>query len=93
MLSRHRGETTLSCCYGNYSALSNISDIIIGDDNITTSPSVCNLGAIFDEHLTMEAHVNGVWRVFFPPALEQDSKSAGYEDSCRHRPSSSHFLT
>ena len=40
--------------------LSNMSDIIIGDKNITPSPSACNLGAIFYEHLTMEAHVNSV---------------------------------
>ena len=43
--------------------LSNISDIINGDNNIT--PSARNLGAIFDEHLTMEAHVNSVCRSSF----------------------------
>ena len=36
----------------------NISDIIIGDNNITSSTSARNLCAIFDEHLTMEVHVN-----------------------------------
>ena len=45
--------------------LSNISYIIIGDNNITPSPSARNLGAIFDEHLTMEAHVNSVCRSSF----------------------------
>ena len=45
--------------------LSNISDIIIVDNNITPSPSARNLGAIFDEHLTMEAHVNRVLRFSF----------------------------
>ena len=45
--------------------LSNTSDIIIGDINITPSPSARNLGAIFDEHLTMEAHVNSVCRSSF----------------------------
>ena len=42
--------------------LSNISSIIIGDNNITQSASARKLGAIFDEHLTMEAHVNSVCR-------------------------------
>ena len=45
--------------------LSNISDIIIGDNNITPSPSARNLGAIFDKHLTMKAHVNSVCRSSF----------------------------
>ena len=45
--------------------LSNIGDIIIGDNNITPSPSARSLGAIFDEHLTMEAHVNSVCRSSF----------------------------
>ena len=52
--------------------LSNISDIIIGDSKITPFPSARNRGAIFDEHLTMEAHVNSVCRSsFFPPAQHQ----------------------
>ena len=45
--------------------LSNISYIIIGDNNITTFSSAHNLGAIIDEHLTMEAHVNSVCRSSF----------------------------
>ena len=44
---------------------SNISDIIIGDNNITSSTSARNIGAIFDEHLTMEVHVNSVCRSSF----------------------------
>ena len=45
--------------------LSNISDIIIGDNDITPSPSARNLGAIFYEHLTMKAYVNSVCRSSF----------------------------
>ena len=44
--------------------LSNISDIIIGDSNITPSLSARNLVSIFDEHLGMEAHVNSVYRSY-----------------------------
>ena len=42
--------------------LPNISDIMISDNNITPSLSARNHGAIFDEELTMEAHVNSVCR-------------------------------
>ena len=74
--------------------LSNISDIIIGDNNITLSPSARNLGDISEEHLNMEAHVNSVCRSFFPPAQHQlHSKSSGYEDNCHHCPGPSHFPT
>ena len=45
--------------------LSNISDIIIGDYNITQSSLARNPRAIFDEHLTMEAHVSSVCRSSF----------------------------
>ena len=45
--------------------LTNFSDIIIGDNNITPSPSARNLDAIFDENLTIEAHVNSVCRSSF----------------------------
>ena len=45
--------------------LSNISEIIIGGNNMTPSPSARNIGAIFDEHLSMEAHVNSVCRSSF----------------------------
>ena len=56
------------CCYGHLQwDLSSISYIIIGDNSITPSPSACNPGAIFDEHLTMEAHVNSVCRSSFFP--------------------------
>ena len=61
--------------------LSNISEIIIGENNITPSPIVRKLGAIFEEH-------GGACQQCFllfllPPAQhQQHSKSAGYE----HRP-------
>ena len=47
--------------------LSNIRDNIIGDNSrpITLSPSPRNLCAIFDEHLTIEACVNSVFRSSF----------------------------
>ena len=38
---------------------------IIGENNITPSPSARNLGAIFDAHLTIEAHFNSVCRSSF----------------------------
>ena len=44
---------------------SNISDIIFRDNNITASPLARNLGAIFDEPLTMKVHVNSVCRSSF----------------------------
>ena len=58
--------------------LCNIRNIIIGNNNITPSLSARNLiGVIFDEHLTMKAHVSSV----------------GYEGKCHHCPGPSHFRT
>ena len=71
-------ENTLSLLLRTPSVgpLSNIREIIIGENNITPSPSTRNLGAIFDEHLSMEAHVNSVCcSSFF-----HHSKSARYVD-------------
>ena len=74
--------------------LSNISDIIIVDNNIIPSPSARNLGAIFDEHLNMEACQPCSPLFFLAPAQhQQHSKSAGYEVNCHHCPGPSHFPT
>ena len=38
----------------------NSSTIRIGDENITASASARNIGAIFDDKLTLKEHVNSV---------------------------------
>ena len=52
--------------------LSNTKEFIIGENNyVTPSHSARNLGAIFYEHLTMEAQQQYFSRFFPPPAQHQ----------------------
>ena len=65
-LPKHKSTSELAEEFSAFSA-NKISTIrqCLGNNNITTSPSARNIGAIFDEHLTMEAHVNSVCRSSF----------------------------
>ena len=43
----------------------NSSTIRIGDENITTSGSARNIGAIYDDKLSLKEHVNSVCKSYY----------------------------
>ena len=58
-------KSELSVFHTRHSPRPDISNIMVGEEGITPSASCRNIGVVFDDTLTFEAHINSVCKMSF----------------------------